>query len=277
VEATVTDNPDDKIDNPLDIRDDGYDDYQEVEQEVPPTEIAPEQDSTNWQSELVSKAREAKLPDSVIQRLESPDAVNELLSIIAAGIQKEPVAETKAVEPAPDPDELNLEIDEENAFDPEAARAIKKMADHYEKKFRALESRVAESSRTDLTSGFVRSLGDQWSKVFGTEEKPNVDNIKKLDDAVQTIRAGYVAKHRRIPESGELMNMALNASFGDMKSEIERNKIEGKIAKRAGQFVSRPGTRTTNPANGRSRAAQSVAEWFKSRGIDPYAAGDSFE
>ena len=272
----MTDGTDDKKDNPLDIRDDAYDDYQAVEAESVPPEISPEQDSSNWQSELVSKAREAKLPESVIERLQSPDAVNELLSIIASGIQKSTPTSSEPVK-QDDPDTLELEIDEENAFDPEAARAIRKMADHYEKKFRALESKFAESSRVDNTAGFVQNLDESWSKVFGTQENPNVENIRKLEDAAQTIRAGFAAKHRRIPDQSELMKMALNASFGDMKSEIERTKIESKIAKRAGQFVSRPGTRTTNPANPRAKAAQSVADWFKSRGIDPYASNDAFE
>lgn len=272
----MTDNPDDKADNPLDIQDTAYDDYEAVDQEQVPTETIPEPGSSNWQSELVSKAREAKLPESVIERLQSPDAVNELLSIIASGVQKEPLVKEEPAKQA-NPDVLDLEIDEENAFDPEAARAIRKMAEHYEKKFRALESKFAESSKVGQTAGFINSLDESWSKVFGTEDKPNVENIRKLEDAAQTIRAGYAAKHRRMPDQGELMNMALNASFGDMKSEIERTKIEGKIAKRAGQFVSRPGTRTTNPSNPRARAAQSVAEWFKSRGIDPYASGDAFE
>lgn len=271
----MPDNKQEIPDDPFDIRDEimEIDDALNTE-DVPADalETSPESDGSNWQSELVRKASEAGMPKEIIAKLQGADAVNDLVSIIANAVQKQAIIPE---EPEKKPkNDFELEIDEDTAFDPDAARAIKKMHAYYETKIRELENKFSENSNkqvSDSLPSFVKTLGDEWQQVFGTDDKPNTSNLKRLEESVQTIRAGYTARHRRIPAESELLKMALNASFGDKQKEIARSEFAGKVEKRSNQIVSRPGTRTASSSNPRMRAAQGVADWFKSRGIDPYS------
>lgn len=277
----------DKADNTeeqFDIRDEAMeiDDALEAGLPADPLETTPELGSDNWQSELVSRAKEKGLPQEMLEKLEGANAVDDILSIIVGAVQKE----SAPVDPEPSyptegqSSEFVLDIDEATAFDPDAAKALKAMNAHYASKIRELESRLAVQKGVEAASAaksFVKDLGAEWRGVFGTDEKPNVQAIRKLDDAVQTIRAGYVARHKRVPDEKTLLGMALNAEFGNRQEEVARAKFTDKVAKRASQIVSRPGTRTAPSANPRMRAAQGVADWFRSKGIDPYGNdGDEF-
>jgi len=270
----------------FDIRDDGM----EIDDAVlsgktidEATEIPVAPDASNWQTELVRKAKESGMSEEIIQKLQGADAVNDIMSIIAGSMKG---VEERAQAPRVEEDEqeknaFELGIDEATAFDPDAARAMKAMNSFYTDKIRRLEKSIetlVDKNGTNTVSTFVKNLGPEWGGVFGSGEKPNTEAVKALEESVQTIRAGYAARHKRIPSDGELMKMALNASFGDKTSEIARNKFTDKMSSRQSQIMSRPGTRTTSNGNPRMRAAQGVAEWFKSRGIDPYAASeDSFQ
>jgi hypothetical protein len=271
----MPDNKQEIPDDPFDIRDEIMEIDDALNTEDAPAdalETSPESDGSNWQSELVRKASEAGMPKEIIAKLQGADAVNDLVSIIANAVQKQAIIPE---EPEKKPkNDFELEIDEDTAFDPDAARAIKKMHAYYETKIRELETKFSENSSkqvSDSLPSFVKTLGDEWQPVFGTDEKPNTSNLKRLEESVQTIRAGYTARHRRIPAESELLKMALNASFSDKQKEIARSEFAGKVEKRSNQIVSRPGTRTASSSNPRMRAAQGVADWFKSRGIDPYS------
>jgi hypothetical protein len=278
----MPDNKQEIPDDPFDIRDETMEIDDALISEAAPAEAletAPDPDASNWQSELVRKASEAGMPKEIIEKLQGTDAVNDLVSIIANAVQKQPIISEER--PTKQKAEFELEIDEDTAFDPDAARAIKKMHNYYESKIRELESKFAEKAEKQASENlpsFVKNLGQEWQQVFGTDDKPNSDNLKRLEESVQTIRAGYAARHRRIPADQELLKMALNASFSDKQKEIARSEFTGKVEKRSSQIVSRPGTRTASSSNPRMRAAQGVADWFKSRGIDPYTnSTDVFE
>lgn len=270
------------IDDPFDIRDDGMEiDDAIASGSVPaePLETAPDPDAANWQTELVSKATAAKLPSEVIERLKSADAVDVLLAAISGAVQKqapEPVVE-KSEATADEEPQFGLDIDEATAFDPDMAKALKAMNAFYAERIRGLEAKIADRSSADTRveiGSFVKELGTDWNTVFGTEDKPNPAAVKRLEEAASTIRAGFAARHKRVPPPRELYRMALNAEFGERQGEIARNNFNDKVAKRSSQIVSRPGTRTTPPANPRVRAAQGVADWFKSKGIDPYGPSE---
>jgi hypothetical protein len=282
-ETDMTDEPKNENDQ-YDIRDEtmDIDDAVSSGAGIEPLETSPDPDASNWQTELVRQAKEKGLPESVIDKISNASAVDDLLSIIANGIQKSQASEAPEVRYEPKKSEdFVLDIDESTAFDPDSARALKAMNDFYSNRLRELESKIAD--RKDAESigevqSYVKKLGSEWGGVFGTSEKPNMDNIKKLEESVQTIRAGYAARHKRIPAEQDLYKMALNASFGDRQGEIARNQLNDKVAKRAGQIVNRPGTRTAASANPRMRAAQGVADWFRAKGIDPFgSANDSFQ
>lgn len=246
-----------------------------------PTEIPISPDSSNWQTELVRKAKESGMSDEIIQKLQGSDAVDDIVSIIAGSLKSSGETAREVPEVTKDENEFELGLDEATAFDPDAARAMKAMNSFYNEKIRRLEKsieNISDKNGTGTVSAFVKSLGPEWNGVFGSGNKPNPEAMKTLEESVQTIRAGYAARHKRVPADGELMKMALNASFGDKTTEIARNKFTDKMSSRQAQILSRPGTRTTSNGNPRMRAAQGVADWFKSRGIDPYAASeDNFQ
>ena len=259
----MIDNKNTPVDDPFDIRDTSMeiDDAVNNGQSAEALETLADPDASNWQSELVRQARERGLSADVINKLEGMDAVNDLLSIIASTVQKttQPTVAEVEYKPKQAADEFFLDIDESTAFDPDAARALKAMNSFYSNRIRELESRIADRKDADSLGG-TRS----W--------------VKMLEESVQTIRAGFAARHKRLPVDQEVLKMALNASFGDRQSEIARNQFTDKVAKRASQIVSRPGTRTASSGNPRMRAAQGVAEWFRAKGLDPYgAAQDTFE
>ena len=281
----MTDKQDKPIDDPFDFRDEIMDIDDAVSSVDPQSESAVEQqdhsEGANWQSSLVNAAKNANLPSDIIDRLQGPDAVNDLMSIIASSLQKEQNADPEvAYKPRRSTEgEFQLDIDESTAFDPDAARALKSMNEFYSAKFRDLEEKYAGRTGNDGgVSSFVSELGSDWQSVFGTNGKPMKANVKKLEESVATIRAGYLARHKRVPSDGEVLKMALSASFGDRQTEIARNQFTNKVSNRESQIVSRPGTRTAPSSNPRIRAAQGVADWFKSKGIDPYSnSNDTFQ
>lgn len=263
-------------DDPFDIRDESMELDDAIAngtaQDNDPDPPTPE--ASNWQSELVSKARAAGLPSSVIDRLQGVDAVNDLISIISSGMQKESVEPEVRVSNKKVA-EFELDVDEATAFDPDAARAMKSMNEYYSNRIARLEQMVESSNKNPGgVPAFVSNLAPEWREVFGTNDKPNDANLRKFDESVETIRAGYIARHRRVPADAELFKMALSASFNDRQSEIARSQLSNKVSKRSDQMVSRPGTRTAQSSNSRVRAAQGVSDWFKSRGIDPNGASD---
>lgn len=283
-EATVTEMPDDKDikDDPFDIRDESMEMDDAVMSDAAPAEpleTAPDPDASNWQTELVSRAQAAKLPAEIVEKLKGADAVDLLLSAISGAVQKQPPERETVPEQEPEQDagQFGLDIDEATAFDPDMAKAVKAMNAHYAERIRSLEARLADRSAADRSTevgSFVKELGSEWSTVFGTGDKPNEENVRRLEEAASTIRAGFAARHKRVPQQRDLLKMALNAEFGDRQGEIARNTLNDKVAKRSSQIVSRPGTRTAPPSNPRMRAAQGVADWFKSKGIDPYGASE---
>lgn len=281
----MIDDKDSPADDQFDIRDEAMEIDDAVNSAVPsePMETSADPDASNWQTELVRQAKSRGLSEELVSKIESAGAIGDIISIIAGNVQKEmapsdPEVSYRKKTPA---DEFTIDIDEATAFDPDAARAIKQMNEYYSNRIRELEARIADRKDAESlggTTAFVKGLGAEWRSVFGTDEKPNTEAIKRLEESVQTIRAGYTARHKRIPADQELLKMALNASFGDRQGEIARNQFTDKVAKRANQIVSKPGTRTNSSANPRMRAAQGVADWFRTRGIDPYSStNDAFE
>lgn len=272
-----------ETDDPFDIKDESIEiDDAVLSGNVPaePAETVPDPDSSNWQTELVRKARESGMSKAVIEKLESPGAVDDLLSLIASSVQKEPIVKETPKETGSAEEWFKPGLDEESAFDPDAAKTIRQMNDFYKDRLRKLEEQVqraiSQGGPSKSVKSFVDELGSEWSGVFGESGSPNPDAMKRLEESVNTIRAGYTARHKRVPPDSELYKMALSAEFGDRQSEIERNKINNKVKNRSAQIVSRPGTRTASSSNPRMRAAQGVADWFRNKGIDPYAGGDSF-
>jgi len=281
----MIDDKDSPADDQFDIRDETMEIDDAVNSAVPtePMETSADPDASNWQTELVRQAKSKGLSEELVSKIESAGAIGDIISIIAGNVQKEmaPSDPEVSYKKKTLADEFTIDIDEATAFDPDAARAIKQMNEYYSNRIRELEARIADRKDAESlggTTAFVKGLGAEWRSVFGTDDKPNTEAIKRLEESVQTIRAGYTARHKRIPADQELLKMALNASFGDRQGEIARNQFTDKVAKRANQIVSKPGTRTNSSANPRMRAAQGVADWFRTRGIDPYSSSnDAFE
>lgn len=281
----MIDDKDSPADDQFDIRDETMEIDDAVNSAVPtePMETSADPDASNWQTELVRQAKSKGLSEELVSKIESAGAIGDIISIIAGNVQKEmaPSDPEVSYKKKTIADEFTIDIDEATAFDPDAARAIKQMNEYYSNRIRELEARIADRKDAESlggTTAFVKGLGAEWRSVFGTDDKPNTEAIKRLEESVQTIRAGYTARHKRIPADQELLKMALNASFGDRQGEIARNQFTDKVAKRANQIVSKPGTRTNSSANPRMRAAQGVADWFRTRGIDPYSSSnDAFE
>jgi len=227
----MADKNEDIIDDPFDIRDESMEIDDAVlgdGNESDPVEIDEEPGVENWQSQIIQKAVERKLPADVIEKLKSTSAVDEILSAIAGSVQKTPIISEKEPEPEPRDEGFDLEIDEATAFDPDAARAMKKMQKYFEDKIKRLEGKVrgAESAEDSAkVQTFVDSLGTEWNSVFGTKDKPNIQNVRKLQDAVETIRAGYTARHKRIPSQEERVRLALSAGLADKHQEVARNQI----------------------------------------------------
>lgn len=275
----MTDDNNNLPDDPFDIRDETMEiDDALVSDATEP--VASDEEQGNWQSSLVAAAKSANLPDDIVSQLQGPNAVNDLMSIIASSLQKDTqsTGEVEYKGRRVSEEEFHLDIDEDTAFDPDAARALKSMNEYYSKKFRDLETKYAGQNGAGEINSFVNRLGPEWQEVFGPPNRLNQKNVKKLAESAETIRAGYAARHKRLPSEEDVLQMALNASFSDHQSEVARQQLTHKVLKREGQIVSRPGTRTSSIGNPRMRAAQGVAEWFKSKGIDPYStSNDSFE
>jgi hypothetical protein len=108
--------------------------------------------------------------------------------------------------------------------------------------------------------GWVAGLGDDWKPVFGSEHYsdlvPNSVESQaraKLLDAVETMRAGYIARQLTPPPTKQLWKSALRQAFGDHATKIAETKASKKVSDRlrnsAGQFSRAPEPRLAGGDN----------------------------
>lgn len=122
---------------------------------------------------------------------------------------------------------------------------------------------------------FVEALGEDWKSVFGTgagwELNHNsipFQNRVKLDLTASQLAAGMQAQGFQTPSQDELLARALFIAFPEQQSQQIRRQTAQQVMGQQRQrlMTNRPTQRRSRPVNAAAKAAQTVEDWFRSRG-----------
>lgn len=164
-------------------------------------------------------------------------------------------------------------LNPEEAFDPDAVKAIKTIKQELDQLKSMLVSAKQETADSRFDS-LVMSLDEPWEDHFGRGQSETLDpngeeaeNRGRLHAAMETIKAGYQAQNRQVPDDAEIFTQALRMEFGDVEQEMNRRQVTKKVEKRESQLINRVQTNRSAPSDPRQRAVQNVADFMRDRGM----------
>jgi hypothetical protein len=175
-----------------------------------------------------------------------------------------------------DEDEFEPEFGED--VDPDVAKAVKGMHEHYRERLEESRSEIAELKKQqgDLT-GYVReqearafrtrmdslfgALAEEWHEVFGEEpgyklgvKSEQYVNRTKVLDTMEAIARGLETTGQEVPDEGDLLQRAIAVDFGKHQKAMTRKALSKSAKKRAGQITNRPTQRKASAKTGRDAA-----------------------
>jgi len=244
--------------------------------------VVEEEVQEGLQADLVALAKAQGLSDDEIKSIGSDSA----LGTIIAALQRRAVEETAETAQEQQSDAAFQEheesrkalaeieqLDENDHFDPVAAKAIKALNGEL-KRVRQELSQVGGLAYSAQTEQGVVDMAGQYPEVLGTgptsELEPSSDqarNRSRLLDEVSVLRAGYAAAKKPVPTDAELFTKAFRSVFGMRIQEIERDRFAKKVKKREKQFIARASNNRNVPKVGRDKAVANVAQLMRERGI----------
>lgn len=234
------------------------------------------------QADLVALAKAQGLSDDEIKSIGSDSA----LGVIITALQRRAVEETAetALEQQSDAAFQEHEesrkalveieqLDENDHFDPVAAKAIKALNEEL-KRVRQELTQVGGLAYSAQSEQGVLDMAGQYPEVLGkgptNELDPSSDqarNRSRLLDEVSVLRAGYASAKKTVPTDAELFTKAFRSVFGMRIQEIERDRFAKKVKKRSKQFIARASNNRNVPKAGRDKAVANVAQIMRERGI----------
>lgn len=264
----ASDEPDD--DDPADGDDEGAGGDDEPGGDDKPAD--PEPGKIN--AALIARAEKAGLMREAAEQFRNPDSLERVLKTLegkAADPEQKPA---DADAPATDEVELDPEL-----YDPELISAFKAQGN----RIKALESRLAEQGQATQSSRIdqmVDGLGKDYGDLLGSGPRSAMDpkseqfvNRAKIDDEMETIKAGLQSRGKTVPGENDLFKKAVQSLFGDKTEAIARRKVSQQLNERSRKFIGRPsGRRGRSDLTPTQAAIKAVAA--KQR---QYGAGDDFD
>ncbi|QDP65095.1 MAG: hypothetical protein GOVbin1630_52 [Prokaryotic dsDNA virus sp.] len=281
--------------DPWDFEDPEIEDTLVADADIPAeTEEDTDVSSEDPAEEIVLRAKEAGLTQEDMDNMGSPDTLEFVLNLLDQKIQKveeeaknttqetgDAVSEDVDSEPSSDDFDWIDKLDPDESVDSDSVKALKAMKTRLDEMSGTVKA-MTEQSRTAKSESFFAQLDDQWNELFGNAKEQtdrNKANRQTVVDEMESLRAGYRSRKKRIPEETELFERALRSTFGEHEKNFARNEVEGKIKKRSSQFISRAQSRPTKELlTGREKAVSSVSARMRELGLSNLDdIGETFE
>ena len=155
-------------------------------------------------------------------------------------------------------------------IDEDLAASVKALVD----KVAGLETQLQQEKANVKKAAAAAETADKFASVWETERGKYGDVLEsddakgRMSDAMDTIRGGYEAMGKGVPDDSVLFQKAVSMEFGASMVEAREQEILDRVQNRQKQFVSRAQTTGTR-ANERpeDRAARAVARLMADRGI----------
>ena len=154
-------------------------------------------------------------------------------------------------------------------IDEDLATSVKALVE----KVAGLEGQLREEKAKAKKATVAAKTADRFDVLWSTESGKFGDVLKaddaksRVSDVVNTIRNGYEASGKAVPDDAALFQKAVSMEFGASMVEAREQELLDKVQNRQKQFVSR--AQTTGRTNERpeDRAARAVARLMADRGI----------
>ncbi len=156
-------------------------------------------------------------------------------------------------------------------IDEELATSVKALVE----KVAGLETQLQQERVKTEKATVAAKTADKFASVWESESGKYGDVLKaddaqsRITDAIDTIRVGYEAKGKDVPNDTALFEKAVSMEFGASMVEAREQQILDRVQSRQNQFVSRAQTTGKSATNERpeDRAARAVARMMADRGI----------
>lgn len=180
-----------------------------------------------------------------------------------------------------------FEVDLGEDVEPEIAKAIKAMNDHYRGRLEGTRTEMAELKKNsaDLIDyvrvqesrafrtrmdGMFAGLDDEWESVFGKkpvhelgQKSAEFKNRLKVLDTLDAIAKGLEATGQEVPDEGALLKRAIAVDFGKQQKAMTRKALMKAAKKRGGQITSRPTQRKASEKTGMTAAVARQKDFDK--------------
>ena len=191
--------------------------------------------------------------------------------------------------PIPSDSGSSLEADDEDDFDPfgeggesEPEGDSKQMAELKSQVERLTRMVTQQKANTEDQTKLFDQFSSEYSDLFGDDAaeltQTQQRNRDKVVTEMETIKAGYKAKRRKVPANRRLMKQAVNSVFGDHETKVQRKKFSESVKKRQGQFISRVNARDNRGLkDSRGTAIDSVKQFLADKGYTDLSSTETFD
>ena len=191
--------------------------------------------------------------------------------------------------PIPSDSGSSLEADDEDDFDPfgegdesEPEGDSKQMAELKSQVERLTRMVTQQQANTEDQTKLFDQFSSEYSDLFGDDAaeltQTQQRNRDKVVTEMETIKAGYKAKRRKVPANRRLMKQAVNSVFGDHETKVQRKKFSESVQKRQGQFISRVNARDNRGLkDSRGTAIDSVKQFLADKGYTDLSSTETFD
>lgn len=154
-------------------------------------------------------------------------------------------------------------------IDEDLAASVKALVD----KVAGLESQLQEEKAKTKKATVAAETADKFASIWESERGKYGDVLEsddakgRMSDAIDTIRSGYEASGKGVPDDTALFQKAVSMEFGASMVEAREQEILDRVQNRQKQFVSRAQTSGRVNERPEDRAARAVARLMADRGI----------
>lgn len=154
-------------------------------------------------------------------------------------------------------------------IDEDLAASVKALVDKVAGLESQLQQERAKAKKATAAVKTADKFADLWSAESGKygDVLASDDAKGRISDAIDTIRNGFEASGKGVPNDSVLFQKAVSMEFGASMVEAREQEILDRVQNRQKQFVSR--AQTTGRINERpeDRAARAVARLMADRGL----------
>ena len=217
--------------------------------------------------DVIEEAVGYGLTSSDIEKLGTEENISAVLEIL-----------DRQEKPTPSESGSSSGPDDEDDFDP-FGEDDESVPNEDSKQMAALKSQVERLARlvtqqkadTEDQSKLFDQFASEYDDLFGDDAadltQTQQRNRDKVVTEMETIKAGYKAKNRKVPANRRLMKQAVNSVFGDHETKVQRKKFSESVKKRQGQFISRVNARDNRGLkDSRGNAIDSVKAFLADKG-----------